>query len=176
MYKIKNMTNGKLFINDLGLKIPAGETIDLDEMFTRDKIDKSAHLKVAENGEFIAVLHKDVQKESIDPELLLAMEERIKQKLTDEKLNAQKPTDMSEINNKIDALINAFKSQPINTVAQNTQIEVLPEDSIELSKLVEVHAKAMQRISKNTSGNVQASESVVDSDISKNIDELSDLI
>jgi hypothetical protein len=178
MYKVKNITNGKLFINDLGVKLSSGEVIDLDAKFPRERSDASAHLRVAEQEEFVAILHKDVvhTQQAIDPHILAEMEKRIRQNIMNE---VQTPTpapthDLTAILSKMDDLMDAVKKQPTGTPQIQPSYET--ENFSDADKLVEVHAKVLKRIAENTSGHVEAHESVSNSDMSKNADELDDLL
>jgi len=176
MYKIKNITNGKLFINDLNIKLSSGETVDLDLKLSRDQIQNSSHLRVAESNELIAILHKDVIHQSpiFDSSVLAEMENRIRQQVIQE-ISTLKPSptpDISGLSSKIDDLINIVR-HPSDT-AKNATEDTQNADTSD--RLVEVHAKALKRITGGSSGHVEAKESVINSDVSQRADELDDFL
>ena len=177
MYKIKNISNGTILFNDLGgLKLSANQEIDLEEFCTREKIDNSLHLKIAENKKLVVVLHKDVYKTDISMAFLLEMEQKIKERILKEMSQGQSNNDISGLVSKIDDLITAVKNQPLATGGSVANEEYLETDEHSKEKLLKVHAKSMERISQNTSGFIEAKEKIEKSDISKKADELDDLL
>jgi len=194
MYKIKNTTKGKLILTDIGVKLNASETVDLDALLPREKIESSTHLKVAEANELIAILHKDVvavltaapTTASIDPVMLMEMEARIRAHIV-EQMNHQnspeevkpkvvEPTpqqDLSGISSKLEQLLAAIQKNPQNSQPTSHEVE---EHVMDADKLVEVHAKALQRLTKSAEGHVEATSTTHSSDISDRADELGDFL
>lgn len=180
MYKIKNITKGKLLLTDLGIKLGAGETIDLDALLPREKIESSVHLKVAETNELIAITHKDivaVPSPSIDPAMLMEMEQRIRAQITEQMASAIPVTnntqDLTGITSKLEQLLAAVQKGP---QIQNNHLSDLTEDTIDADKLVAVHAKALQRLTKSAEGHVEAASETHTSNVSDIADELGDFL
>ena len=57
MFRIKNITDTKVSLGDLGIIVEPGGVIDLARFFSREKIDKSETLRKS-NGMFIEFLDK----------------------------------------------------------------------------------------------------------------------
>lgn len=191
MYKIKNITRGKLLLFDIGVKLNSGQIIDLEEILPREKIEQSVHLKVAEANELLAVLHRDVVKEpaGFDPAMLLEMEMRIRQQIV-QQMQAAAPVaapapvvppqatqnpEIAALSAQLAALINKMGNQPMaaGTVSASDAVEEYTPDD---DKLREVHAKALKRMTKGATGQIEAKETIGKSDASKRADELEDFL
>lgn len=191
MYKIKNITKGKLLLFDIGVNLNAGASVDLDAIMPREKADASVNLKVAEDNELIAVLHKDVVKAvnqsiSFDPSLFLEMERRIREQIVQQMQTVHAPTvvaapvhtqntEVADLTAQLTALISKMGNQPQTNSPSNAvqdAFDYTPDDD----KLREVHAKALKRMTKGSSGHVEAKETNTQSEIGNRADELDDLL
>jgi len=178
MYKIKNITRGKLLLGDLGIKLDSGEIIDLDSIHSRAKIEASNNLKVAEGNELVAVLHKDVINASptnfIDPSILSAMEKRIRDQIAQQMQTqsvAPQIENVAELTAKLSELITKMGESKSNS--QSVGVEELPLDD---DVLRAVHEKSIRRMTHGMSGHVKAKETNQSSEAVKNADELDNLL
>ena len=190
MYKIKNITRGKLLLFDIGVNLNAGASVDLDAIMPREKADASVNLKVAEDNELIAILHKDVTKAvnqsiSFDPSLFLEMERRIREQIVQQMQPAPPPVvaattahdpQVADLTAQLTALISKMGNQQPQgnspTAAVQDAFEYTPDDD----KLHEVHAKALKRMTKGSSGHVEAKETNTQSEVGNRADELDDFL
>jgi hypothetical protein len=186
MYKVKNITKGKLLLFDIGVKLNSGEVVDLDAILPREKIESSVNLKVAEDNELIAILHKDVVQAapstSFDPVMLLEMERRIREQIVQQMQTpvAQVPTpqvqnpnqDVAQLTAKLSELITKMNTGNNPTQTSEQVEDYTPDDD----KLLEVHAKALKRMTQGASGHVEAKEQTSESQVSDRASELDDLL
>lgn len=190
MYKIKNITRGKLLLGDLGVKLDAGEVIDLDAVRPRDRIEASMNLRVAEDNELIAVLHKDVHHPTtalaFDPAMLLEMERRIREQIVSQMQTSPTPqviyqtpqptqnVEVAQLTAKLSELIGKMGTgKDISESQVSSAVEDYAPDA---DKLREVHAKALKRMTKGASGHVEAKQTTGTSDAGDRADELDDLL
>lgn len=185
MYKVKNITKGKLLLFDIGVKLDSGETVDLDAILPRDKIESSVNLRVAAENELIAILHKDVVQaapSAIDPMMLLEMERRIREQIVQQmqtpvvhfsQPQVQNPNqDVAQLTAKLSELIAKMNTGNNSTQTSEQVEDYTPDDD----KLLEVHAKALKRMTQGASGHVEAKEQTSESQVSDRASELDDLL
>lgn len=187
MYKVKNITKGKLLLFDINVKLDAGEVIDLDARMPREQADASVNLRIAldEKNQLAAVLHKDVfhSAPSYDPAMFLEMERRIREQIVQQMqpqaspapqvLQASQNTEMAQLTAQLSQLISKIGNG--QTVTQSTSgsiEEYAPDDD----KLLEVHAKALKRMTQGSSGHIEAKETTSQSQVSGRASELDDLL
>lgn len=191
MYKIKNMTKGKLLLGDLSIKLDAGEIIDLDAIRQRDQIEASMNLRVAEDNELIAVLHKDVHHPTtalaFDPTMFLEMERRIREQIVSQMQTPPTPqvvyqtppqttqnADVAQLTAQIKELVGKLGTgQAISPSQPSSGVEDYTPDA---DKLLEVHAKALKRMTQGASGHVEAKEQTSQSDVGDRASELDDFL
>lgn len=183
MYKVKNIIHGKVLLADLdNLIIAHNSAVDLDSRFSRERIKNSANLKKALSEECkYLVLLEDSEKDL--QESLKSLEDKIKQDILNEIANRQsQPTnDLTDINNKFDLLLNAIKNNPNQTIinnipsSSNKNVDFIDEEDDE--KMINIHKKTIERLSKNSSANIQSTQSEIkDSGVTDNLDELEGLL
>lgn len=183
MYKVKNIIHGKVLLADLdNLIIAHNSAVDLDSRFSRERIKNSANLKKALSEECkYLVLLEDSEKDL--QESLKSLEDKIKQDILNEIANRQsQPTnDLTDINNKFDLLLNAIKNNSnqtnINngTAISNKKVDFIDEEDDE--KMINIHKKTIERLSKNSSANIQSAQSEIkNSGVADNLDELEGLL
>jgi hypothetical protein len=176
MFKIKVLRKGKVILGDLSLVLKHGDVLDLDERFPRHVIDESVHLRKATAGDdpAIAILHKDVIVErGTDLDHLAAMEARIKASVAQhiQQIHPNQPPSHNAdvVQQLIAALQNtAHHSQP--SPQQNSSDESLSDD-----RLLDIHTKAVQRLTKNTEGHVSAEEKQIQSNAAQRAKDLEGL-
>lgn len=174
MYKIKVLSRGKVILGDLGLSLKQGDTLDLDERFPRALTEGSYNLNSALNKEQIAVLHKDVEK-PVDMTLMYALEQRLRQSILEE-MRAIKPAEVApqpDLHNKLDALITAISQQKTVAPVEQTGSTVNP---IGDDKAIDIHTRAVNRLTKDAQGHIEAKQNVKDSDAAARAKELEDLL
>lgn len=182
MYKVKNIIHGKVLLADLdNLIIAHNSAVDLDSRFSRERIKNSANLKKALSEECkYLVLLEDSEKDL--QESLKSLEDKIKQDILNEIANrqSQPANDLTDINNKFDLLLNAIKNNPNQTIINNTSssnknVDFIDEEDDE--KMINIHKKTIERLSKNSSANIQSTQSEIkDSGVTDNLDELEGLL
>ena len=174
-----------LLLADIGLKLKSKETVDLDSRMSREQAESSTNLKIAEENELICVLHKDainpITSLSFDPLMLLEMEKRIRDQITQEMKSAKMTTvapvqqssaEVQQLTDKISELISKIGNQPANNTTVSNEID----ESIDTEKLFDVHAKALKRMTQGASGNVKAKQQTSQSDVNKIANELEDFL
>ncbi len=82
--------------------------------------------------------------------------------------------DMAQFTDKLNELISKIDHQPVGTTQQgvNDVTEYTPDDDA----LRAVHAKALKRMTKDSSGQIEAKQTIGQSDASSRADELGDLL
>lgn len=162
MYKVKNIIHGKVLLADLdNLIIAHNSAVDLDSRFSRERIKNSANLKKALSEECkYLVLLEDSEKDL--QESLKSLEDKIKQDILNEIANrqSQPANDLTDINNKFDLLLNAIKNNSNQTIINNVpstsnkNVDFIDEEDDE--KMINIHKKTIERLSKNSSANIQS--------------------
>jgi len=177
MYILKNDSKKNVLILDLGIIFYPGEVKDLDLHFDRNQLENSKYLKSAINGEekLLIVLQKDEVINNVNIDKLV--EEKLKQ-INQSNQNQQS---MEEVNKKIDILLNVIsdlKNNPIQqTIIQNAPNESIKEEkivdnNINDEQIIDIHSRAVKRITKDVSGSVSSEETKKDSNLDNKIDEL----
>ena len=184
MYKILNISQGKVILGDLNLLIDSGQEIDLDERFARDVIDASKDLVKAMNPKrrLLAVTHKDVPVEkAIDASVIEAMEKRLRRSIAKELANIQPQKDTSandELKNKLDLIIAAISNGvPARSDAPSTQKEPETFDaSVDDSKKIDIQTKLINRLARGVESKVETKAETKESDVGQKADELGGLL
>lgn len=187
MYIIRNITNGKVIIGDLNLVLKQKEEKDLDRYYPRPLIDTSLNLRHAISKKFVELVQDDkvlpeTEKEYIfpaaaspqlDQNAISAMEKRILSALSQE-ISGLKAQDGKVVEQKLDALLQALKSgsRPVSPADQSEEMDI----GVDADKLLDIHARAIERISRNAEGHVSGKQEVVKSDVNDRADELDDII
>lgn len=176
MYKIKVLKRGKVILGDLNIVLKHGDILDLDERFPRDRLDSSVNLRSAISGDdpAIAVLHKDVIVErGTDMQVLAAMESRIKESLAQQIADIHRQNTQNtqpDIANQLNQLISAIKSGSPVAVPSGSTKEPIADD-----KLVDIHTRAVQRLTKNVEGHVTSEQKNIESDAASRAKDLEGL-
>lgn len=172
MYKLRNITKGKVIIKDLGIIFSSNEEKDLDNLFPRSVILNSTHLKAA-IGKYLSEPYDDSiieieysQSQNID---LSEIEKRLKEHIT-QHLSAQK-TESPDISNKLDKLFEMMSQNKPNTEQFDEADYAVNDD-----KLLDIHVKSVKRLTENTESHVVSKDSTVESDVCKRADELDDIV
>lgn len=206
MYKIQSIKSGKVILGDLGLVLSKGDIIDLDLRFPRAFIDASINLATAIDQKAVAVLHKDVFiTKEIDPKTVRDIEQHVRDTLKKEmqqeapevkETTIIQPAKDSELHKKLDSLLSKpgqtdtslhDKLDQLLDAIKNIKPVVVQQgpvkdesDSIDVKvdddKLVDIHSKAVQRLTKGAEGHVDVTEQVTESDAQKRASELENLL
>ncbi len=182
MYLIVNTTQNILTISDLKVQLEKHQMVDLDKwsklpMRPEDSKDlefcrRNGSIKIMKNDrQTPAILPQEIKEtsqineEKIASSLIGPLQEFIKSEMA-----KQAPSDNSQILNAIGQLQSMIGK---NSNQNNQVIEV----DVDEDKMVEMHAKTMNKITKNISGELSHnSENKEDSSISNNVDELEGLL
>jgi hypothetical protein len=186
MYKIRNITSGKVILGDLGLVLTQGQEQDLDAMFPRDKIDASNDLTKATDpnrrgGQLVAILHKDVLvvQKTIEQSDIEAMERRIRRTIAAEFANTSKSTEptgtVDELRQKLDLIIEALAKGGVRQNSDTPSVKTNDTD-IDDSASVEIQSKLINRLSNKVESRVETKEETRNSDVQKHADELGDFL
>jgi hypothetical protein len=185
MYRIKNISPGKVILTDLGLVLTHGQEVDLDEKFPRHVIEGSRELALAtdpnrNNGCLIEVIHKDViVDKAVDAAVIEAMERRLRRTIANEIANLPKTDSVGTVNElkqKLDIIINAIANgvpASSRTVAQDDEPA---KDTSTNKEDVAIQQKLIARLSRNVESRVETKSQTHDSDVKKNADELGDML
>jgi hypothetical protein len=179
MYKIKSVVGGKILIGDLNLTILEDQEVDLDNLFSRDHIEKSGHLRRAIEKSLIVVTHKDVFVTSgLDHNALRALEDRLRQEILAQSrppATVPHPQQHVDLDEKFSQLLSAIKD--IKSAAPQQSV---PEPSVEShitnETQVDIHTRTVERLRKNAEGRVESKQEIIDSDVSKKADELDGML
>lgn len=175
MYKIKSIQGGKVIIGDLNLHLVEGQEIDLDNLFPRDRIDASVHLRCAIEKRLVAVVHKDVYLGGIDHSALAGLEARLRQQIQ-QQMTPQSPA-VPQQNMDMDVLLKKLSEMIGSTNPQNVKPEVDETQSeLDADKQVDIHARAVQRLRRNAEGHVESKQETKNSDVASRADELEGLL
>lgn len=188
MYKVRNITNGKVILGDIGIVFNHGEEKDLDKVLPRVQIERSQNLKAAIHyGKLSLPLKDDIEPAApatttffmppaeVTPDHLSDMEQRIKAHL-EQYMKKQSPTPNTsptpEVQQKLDAIIKLLAQGTPTQTTSPGETETVEDDD----KLVDIQMRALQRITKNAEGQIAAKEEKKDSSVSDRADELEGLL
>lgn len=178
MFKVRNISNGKIILGDLNLVVKKGEELDLDLLFSRDRLDKSPSLHRCINPEQkkLVVIQKDIPAIG-DAKAMADLEARLRSQITEQLTMQPLPkTDgsMDDVKKQLDFLIKHLMTQP---TVQQTIVEKPQEETVEeADHTIAIQEKLLKRLSKNVETNVESKQEVKKSDINKRADELEDLL
>lgn len=182
MYKVKNITRGKLLLFDIGVKLNAGQVLDLDAILPREKIESSANLKIAINDELIAVLHRDVTQPTtslaFDPALLLQMEQRIRESI-EKQYQAPQPKQEEKTDSEVQRLttqLSELTKMLANGANVSASVPEMDESDMDVDTLRKVHEKTLARMTKGSSGEVKIKEGKSKSEVGLRAEELEDFL
>ena len=178
MYKIKNITNGKVILGDLNnLILKKDEEVDLDTQFSRDTIDASRDLSTALNPKrrVLAVLHKDVpvpvQVPVQIPVSMSMIEQMVKNTLSQMGVSDKK--DLAH--DKLDAILAAISGGTQARLESPQPTE--QSDRLHKDTSVDIQTRLIKRLSNNVEANVEAkTETKESADVKKNADDLGNLL
>lgn len=192
MYLITNVSNQEIAISDLGVTLYPKQAIDLDKINTNIDPNKSKDLKIAISKKCLKVLHHTndsppqevvVKNESgFDKDSLMSeIREVIKQEIGSKSQSNQIPEknnneDIKELLSEFKSLMQNINSNNSSGNNDNKSDSNIIDDDVDEDKLGEIHAKAVEKITKNTKGTVAYENSKVkDNKMNSNISELEDL-
>jgi hypothetical protein len=171
MYRVKNITNGKVILGDLGnLVLKKDEEVDLDRMFSRGVIDASKDLQKAidPNRCLLAVLHRDVPLAPAQD--ISQVEETVRRMLSQMGVG-----DHANTQQKLDLILAALAKGVQSEPAQQKE-ERLPDHGVSSEKSIDIQTRLIQRLSNNVEAHVEAKTETRDSDVKKNADDLGNLL
>ena len=168
MWIIKNNTKGKirLTVGEHILKLEKDESKDLDAIYGRALAESSVALKYAIDKLSVLEMQKDDITKNVDAKALAAMEQRIIAQLRQNPGNVD-----TSISDKISALIDTLEKSQNKNTAENEAEMAMDDD-----KQLDIHARTIARVSKNSSGQVNSEQIVSDSNVSEKADELEGFI
>lgn len=183
MYLVANVTGREIVISDIGLSMSPKQAFDLDRIELKSSPERSKDLAVCIQKGFIKVVKSDRGKKksehtipildkNIVKEIKEALREEIKDQLSSQKKAEEDPR-MSKILLALGQLLQ--NGSIISSGGKNLppKEDVL---SIDDKVLNEMHARAVDRLSKQATGDIHYKEEQVDSDIGEQISELEELM
>ncbi len=194
MYLVKNVSSQEIALGDLKIALRPGQKFDLDTACPRYVLEQSRSLKFGVKKGIIKIVKKDgggpittkatkvSTSEKDNTDIIKAIKESIKEseKRMIERQNALAKrmegsgqgldeSSVAALNQAIAALENISKGAV--APQQDTTEFDLPDE-----KAVEVHKRTIDRVTKNTKGNIKHSESKTESNVDDKIDELENLL
>jgi len=181
MYLIANIGFSTVNLTDLGVELRPKQAIDLHKIETLIKPEKSIHLRVAIEKKLIKELVKteenkptevkventinQIDEDSIVEKMRILIKEEIEKSTL-----SNKKDDSSD---KLDKLISMLQGKNLSPgVVENKE-----EDSISSEQMMEIHSRAMKKITKDTQGDITYSKEEVSSDsVNDKINKLENLI
>jgi hypothetical protein len=183
VYKVRNISKGKIVFGDLNLILSPEQEVDLDEMFSRERVEQSMSISKALSGDTkkLDVLHKDEVPPGYDPKMMQEMEARLRAQITEQMALQPLPEekgaeDISALQKKLDLLINIVTSRPVMGQAPTQSNQPVAESPEDFEKTVSIQEKLLKRLSKNVESSMEAKQEVKKSDIEKRANELEDLL
>lgn len=189
MFMIKNVSKTEIEINDLHISIQPNRSVDLDMICSRQSAIQSLNLRAAISKGIIKIVRKDgvefLPKDKSASEIQKDMHD-LEKRLT-EKMNAQiskhiksgteqqSNIDINGLTSAVEQLNNIAKQLGSVQQVQQKQPSEEPSDMTN-DKIVDIHQRAIGRMSKNVQGNIKHEETKSKSDVKKNIDELENLL
>ena len=187
MYLIANASGNEITISDLGITLGIRQAVDLHKVETTIQPEQSKDLKRAKSKGAIKILHykapkndntntiikeKVIVQESLNKEELLRDIKGILSEEIDKKVNA------SQNNTQMMELLTAMQQMILNQQQTNTSTATVAQDTdVSMDKLVNIHSRTLNKMSKRTNGKLEIiEEEVTDDAISDNADELSGLL
>ena len=196
MYMVKNVSKNEVVISDMHISLPSGRSIDLDMVKPRYASEQSKYLSMAIKSGMLKVIRKD--GETIDPSLIPVVQEDKSNSLIDalkemekrltENINAQvtktvsdqkeasQTLDVSGLNSAVESLQKIIMNNGIQSTPQQGKIGTQEEIGMDEAMMVDIHTRAVSRMSKNVEGNLRHEEVKEKSNISDNLDELEGLM
>jgi hypothetical protein len=196
MYIVKNVSNIEVPIEDLRMSLKSNQQQDLDMICSRSIAEKSGDLRKAIAKGYIKIVFKDgtlignkvrVANSKKEPQIvpptdqsgvlneLRQLEKRLNERhdaIIKKHLTEAKGLD-SKTTETLNAAIDALKS----LAGQSKDVSVKNEDeSIDESKAIDIQKRVINRVAKDSKGNIRSDDSKEKSNIDKNIDELGDLL
>ena len=185
MYLIVNTTKRKIILSDIAIQIQAGQMIDLDNnkktsilpQHSKDLIQaqKAGIISIVKNDRNKVEIKKQQVKKQPQPQpqidmaaFLKALKQQIKSAVAQQTISAKKQSS----NNQVLQAIKNLSSKVNNS--NSGQIQQQTMDS-ELSQ--QIHAKAIDKIKKNTSGSIQYKKQIVnEQNLQSNLDDLENIM
>lgn len=200
MYLIRNISKQELALGDLRLSLKSGQQIDLDTICPRYVAEQSPSLKIFVSKNLIKIVSKDgagvietiretriVEKDNGHVEILKELKEQEKRLTERQDILIRKhlgeatktagldPQSIAALQTAIAALQNIAGGNALGTApaVAKPQIE---DDGIDEKQSIGIQKRTIERLSKNTQGNIKHEESKSKSNVDSNIDELGDLL
>ena|ERR1035437_4747959 len=177
MYKIKNISNGKIILGDLNLIINKDQEIDLDTLYSRDRLEQSTALYrcIQPAQKKLIIIHKDMDVSNIDPAVLATLEAKLKEQITEQLTMQPMQTSgdsesISEVKKQLEFLIKYVTTQKTEIKYTNTQEPVKTDETTEYT--IDIQEKLIKRLSKNVESKVDTKEEIKESDVNKRANEL----
>lgn len=187
MYLIANNSKSEITITDLNISLRPKQALDLHKIKSNDEIVKSKNLKSAIASGRIKLLHKEESKVKKEERTEIIVQNQFdKEGLLDDiknLLSKEVDSKLEKINTDTnDKLLTLLKS--IQETIQNNSISSQKKDNTEIEdiavdsdKIIEMHSKAVGKMSKNVEGNIISPEKKVkDENVAGNANELDKLI
>ena len=199
MYIVQNMTRHEIALGDLRAIIRPGKQEDLDRFADRYVVEQSKDLRIALKRGALRLVRKDnpfggvatdpqpatpAPKAEPQPDVMGAlkeMEKRLTQRLDNqvEKHVGSGGLDedsVSKLNDAIAALQGIAGGGGLVAQPQQSDNSSQQEYEVEDEKVVDIHERSINRLTKDAESNIQHKKEVGSSDAEANISELEDLL
>lgn len=192
MYLIANNSKSEITITDLNISLRPKQALDLHKIRSSDEIEKSKNLKSAISSGRIKFLHKEannakkeekteiIVQNQFDKEGLLKDIQALLSKEVDskiEKLNTTQENNFIQNERLLILLQSIQKNMSKSSTVDVEKKNIIEDISISSDKIIEMHSRAVGKMSKNVEGNIiSPGKKVKDENVVGNANELDKLI
>lgn len=187
MYMVKNYGKKPIALGDLHITVSPNRALDLDMLFSRQVSENSPSLRTAISHQYLKVVRKDELKEGTPAfhaeklaEQISEMEQRITKNLSEQIARHVSSNPNGTPNVNIDGLQGVVdqlkKLAEQASASQQSQPQADSSNDIPDEKMVNIHKRSVERMSRDVKGNIKHDKTSEKSDISKNLNELEGLI
>lgn len=187
MYFVVNTTDRELMISDLNISLGPRKAMDIEKLKPRYIIEESKDLKTCIKTKRIQVRHdsKLIDSQKADQvegqtnddqinQIKNVIANEIKQQLSGFK--GQSSGDNTEIMSILNKLTEAFEKGTVPIISKVESSSTDHEDNIDEERLSEIHARKMQKLSKNTNSRFTHEEKKSADSVADRVSELDDLL
>jgi hypothetical protein len=191
MFVIRNTTDRDLVLDDLRIVLGPNKEIDLDKVGPRHQTESAPKLRLALRQRRVRVVCKDIDlppspetTATLDKQSLKEMEERLKAEFNRQLRRVMDKSEGGEIaalKDVVQQLVQKLTDQPavayVQTLPEAKSVDASTGDGVSDDIASKIHAKAVKRLEKNVSGQIETGgKKVHDETLKTNLEELEGLL